>query len=177
MAKHGRFARLHVKHKEAHRSLAEFKLEAFREFVTMRLHHFDQQLGSGRHPCVQFATRTNPVFDPWHELFYPSGRKVVPEQVAQLLSPLALAVWFMDDGAADHAGVTLQTHSFKREEVELLVAAMRERFVLEANVRRNKGRWIIYIGSSQLGRLREILEPHILREFGYKLVPRRSRTP
>lgn len=93
------------------------------------------------------------------------------------LSPLAVAVWFMDDGAADHAGLTLQTHGFERREVDLLVAALEERFGLATNPRSNKGRWLIYIRARSLRRFAELVEPHLLAELSYKLLPRRSRTP
>ncbi len=120
LAKHGRWHRLHVKHRAAHRGLAEFKRQAFADFVSMPLHEFDQLLAGRRYPCVQFATRTHPVFSEWHSRFYRGRRKVVPSEIDRLLTPLAVAVWFMDDGAADHWGVTFQTHSFDVEEVEVL---------------------------------------------------------
>ena len=110
LAKHGRFHRLHVKHQLSQRALAEMKRDAFGEFVTMRLHQFDQKLGDHLYPCVQFATRTSAVFSEWHGRFYQERRKVVPENIAAMLTPLSLAVWFMDDGGADYAGLNLQTH-------------------------------------------------------------------
>jgi hypothetical protein len=101
LAKHGRFHRLHVKHQIAQRRLAELKRDAFRDVVTMRMHEFDQRLGERRYPCVQFATRTSPLFSEWHNRFYDGRRKIVPENVAKWLTPLSMAVWFMDDGGAD----------------------------------------------------------------------------
>lgn len=177
LAQHGRYHRLHVKHKEAHRTLAELKYEVFREFISMKPHRFDQRLGERSYPCVQFATRTAPIFSEWHERFYRGSKKIVPLEIARFLSPQALAVWFMDDGAADHAGATIQTHSFDLDEVELLRSVLRVRFGLEAKLRKNKGSWILYICSTSVGPMREILGPHLLPEFGYKLSPRRSRTP
>lgn len=178
LAKHGRFHRLHVKHKAAHLSLVEFKRDIFANFVTMPLHRFDQRLGDRSYPCVQFATRTSPYFSEWHARFYRGGRKIVPRDIARELSPLSVAVWFMDDGAADHSGASLQTHSFELEEVELLVEGLRMKFDLAVNPRRDRGRWIIYVRSSSMARLREILRPHILPAFAYKvgLEPRRDHT-
>ena len=60
LARHGRYHRLHVKHRLRDLSLVELKYEVFREFISMPLHRFDQKLGSKNHPCVQFATRTSP---------------------------------------------------------------------------------------------------------------------
>ena len=177
LAKHGRHHRLHVKHKLAHRALAEFKREVFSDFVTMPLHEFDQRLGGKRFPCVQFASRTNPVFSRWHNRFYKDGRKIVPLDIASLLCPLTVAVWLMDDGAADYAGVTFQTHSFLLEEVELLITALRERFDLATGSRRNKSGWVIYVPAASVKTLSDLVSPHLLEGFGYKLEPRRTRTP
>ena len=175
LAKHGRYHRLHVKHKAAHRSLVEFKREVFAEFTTMRLHGFDQKLKGKRYPCFQFATRTSPVFSEWHNRFYEGRRKIVPNGID--LSPLAVAVWFMDDGAADYAGVTFQTHSFRADEVERLVRLLNRKFHLAANSRENKGKRLIYVSAAGLPRLRDLIDGDLLPDFRYKLIPRRERTP
>lgn len=177
LAKHGRYHRLHVKHSLRQRALAELKREAFKEFVSMPLQQFDQRLGTGRYPCVQFASRTSPAFSEWHRRFYMERRKIVPIEICELLTPLSMAVWFMDDGGADYAGLNIQTHNFELREVERLVVALAERFGLDARTRANKGRWIIYVPASQVGSLRDVVKPHMLPELRYKLVPRRERTP
>jgi hypothetical protein len=93
------------------------------------------------------------------------------------LSPLALAVWLMDDGAADYAGITFQTHSFGREGTSRLATALRERYGLRTGARKNRGSWIVYVYASSVPELRQLVEPHVLPELSYKLIPRRSRTP
>lgn len=177
LAKHGRHHRLHIKHKALHRSLAEFKYQVFESYISMPLHEFDQRLGDGLYPCVQFASRTNPVFTKWHQRFYRHGTKVVPRDIDKLLSELSMTVWFMDDGAADYAGVTLQTHNFSALEVERLVSVLRYKFDLAASSRSNKGKRIIYIKAGSLDRLHDLMDPHLLPDFAYKLTPRRLRTP
>jgi recombination protein RecA len=173
LAKHGRFHRLHVKHKAAHIALVEYKHAVFADYVTMPLHRFDQQLGDKRHPCAQFATRTSPVFSDWHRRFYREGRKHVPLDIEMLLTPLAIAVWFMDDGAADYAGVTIQTHNFVGTEVRQLVEVLSGRFHLAASPRRNKSGLVIYVAARSLPRLRELIGQDVLPDLAYTLVPRR----
>ena len=89
---HGHHARLHVKHKAAHRSLAEFKRSTFESYLSMPIHEFDQRLGGKRYPCGQFVTRTSPVFTHWRRRFYDGGRKHVPDDISDLLTPLPIAV-------------------------------------------------------------------------------------
>lgn len=177
LAMHGHHARLHVKHKAAHRSLAEFKRSSFENYVSMPLHEFDQRLRGKRYPCVQFATRTHPVLTHWRTRFYVDARKQVPDDITDLLTPLAIAVWFMDDGAADHRGVTIQTHSFDHVEVERLARALSEGFDIVATIRANKGHSFLYIGQHSLPAFEMIVRPFILEDFEYKLVPRRGLTP
>jgi len=177
LAMHGHHARLHVKHKAAHRSLAEFKRSTFESYLSMALHEFDQRLGGKRYPCVQFVTRTSPVFTHWRRRFYVDGRKQIPDDITDLLTPLAIAVWSMDDGSADHCGVTIQTHSFDHDEVERLARALSEGFDIVATIRANKGRSILYIGKQSLPAFGSIVRPFILEDLEYKLEPRRGLTP
>jgi hypothetical protein len=174
---HGRYPRLFVKHKADHEALALFKYEVFREFISMSPHRFDQRLNGRNYPCVQFVTRTHAEFSAWRRRFYQERRKIVPVDIARDLSPLALAVWLMDDGAADYAGLTFQTHSFRTEETSRLAAALRAEYGLHTSVRANRGSAIVYVTAESMPRLREIVKPHILPEFEYKLTPRRFRTP
>lgn len=177
IAKHGHHHRLFVKHKLAHRALAAWKREVFDDFTTMPLHQFDQRLNGNLYPCVQFVTRTDPVFSEWRSRFYRDSRKIVPAEISALATPVSIAVWLMDDGTADRAGVTFQTHSFELDEVERLGAMLSRKFAIEASVMKNKGRWILYVPKASLGRLRSIVDEHVLAEFAYKLVPRGNWTP
>jgi hypothetical protein len=166
-----------VKHKAAHEVLAMMKYEVFRPYVSMRPHHFDQRLNGRRYPCVQWVTRTNTVFSEWRQRFYRGRRKVVPVDIATDLSPLALAVWLMDDGAADYAGLTFQTHSFTRAETNRLAAVLRRVYGLATSVRANRGKSIVYVAARSMPRLREVVLPYVLPQLRYKLIPGRSRTP
>jgi hypothetical protein len=174
---HGRHPRLFVKHKADHEALALFKYEVFREFISMSPHRFAQRLHGRDYPCVQFVTRTDAAFSEWRLRFYRQRRKIVPTDIAVGLSPLALAVWLMDDGAADYAGLTFQTHSFTPRETNRLAAVLRRKYGLHTSTRANRGKQIVYVFAESIPRLRQIVEPHVLVELEYKLVPRRSRTP
>jgi hypothetical protein len=83
----------------------------------------------------------------------------------------------MDDGAADYAGVTIQTHSFEEHETNRLAAVLRSEFGLDAGTRRNRGKWIIYVPARSLRDLAEVVQGHFLSSLEYKLTPRRFKTP
>lgn len=48
-----------------------------------------------------FVTKSCPLLKPWYDLFYPEPlrRRVFPADLASRMTPLALAVWYMDDGS------------------------------------------------------------------------------
>jgi LAGLIDADG DNA endonuclease family len=177
IAKHGHHHRLFVKHKAAHRSLVEWKRAVFDDFTTMPLHEFEQRLNGRAYPCVQFVTRTDPVFSMWRQRFYRGRRKIVPDDIDELVTPVSIAAWLMDDGTADRAGTTFQTHSFERDEVQRLATMLQERFGLRTSLMRNRGAWIVYVYGSSLESLKALVAPHVLPQFTYKLVPRGSWTP
>lgn len=177
IAKHGHHHRLFIKHKAAHEALAAWKRDVFADFTSMPLHHFDQRLNGRLYPCVQFVTRTSPVFSTWRERFYRDRRKIVPADIEELLAPPAVAAWFMDDGTADRAGVSFQTHSFTREEVERLAAALMSRYGLKTSLNRNKGAWVVYVHGSSVADLATAIAPSLIPELAYKLVPRGTWTP
>jgi hypothetical protein len=77
---HGRNPRLFVKHKLEHETLALFKYEVFREFISMAPHRFDQRLNGRGYPCVQFVTRTSATFSAWRRRFYPEAPKGCPSR-------------------------------------------------------------------------------------------------
>jgi len=113
----------------------------------------------------------------WRERFYRDRRKIVPDGIEELLEPAAVAAWFMDDGTADRAGVSFQTHSFKVDEVELLAAVLNHRYALKTSLNRNKGAWVVYVHGSSVGALKALVGAHMLPELAYKLVPRGTWTP
>jgi hypothetical protein len=63
---------------------------------------------------ITFLTDCLPCFKELHELFYPLGKKIVPANIGDLLTPLGLAYWLCDDGSfhKSRRSVTLCTNSF-----------------------------------------------------------------
>lgn len=168
----GKFARLHVKHSANQLSLVEYKRMIFRNISTMKIRVFKQKVGKKDYNFAEFVTLTHPEFLKFHNLFYPNHKKQVPKNIKNLLkSPISLATWIMDDGSAEYAGVSLQTHSFSQKEVDILRDTIELNFGIRTGRRLNKGKWIIYFAKACLSRLKEIVEKVMLPEFRYKLIP------
>src|SRR3989338_3553721 len=118
----GNNCRLHVKHALKQLSLVNFKRKIFENITSMDVSVFNQKVGEKEYSFAEFVTLTHPEFTTYYRMFYQSSKKIIPADIHKMLvSPLSFAVWFMDDGSADYAGATLQTHCFSKIEVEKLI--------------------------------------------------------
>jgi len=67
-----------------------------------------------------------------HALFYTStaGKRlqVVPQNISELLTPIVLAIWLMDDGSIEHRAIDLHTQGFTPEGIQLLISALETNF-------------------------------------------------
>lgn len=168
----GRFARLHIKHSLNQLPLVEYKKQVFSNITTMNVSVFKQKVGKVDYNFAEFVTLTHSEFLEYYQLFYPSSKKIVPKNINQLfVNPLSLAVWIMDDGSAEYAGLSIQTHSFSEKEVDLLRNVILNNFSLTTKKKLNKGKWIIYFPKDNLPKLRNLIGELILEEFKYKLIP------
>ena len=59
-----------------------------------------------------FLTYSLPCFNYYHDLFYVDKVKKIPENIGELLTPIGLAYWAMDDGTKSGSGFHFCTHSF-----------------------------------------------------------------
>lgn len=168
----GKNCRLHIKHASWQLPLVRFKHEIFQNFVTMKIREFTQTVKGNKYAFIEFVSRTHPDFTIFYNIFYRDGKKIVPHNIEMLLTePLSLAVWFMDDGSAEYAGASFQTHCFSKSEVELLQHSLEFNFQLVTTIRQNRGKWILYVPKRSLAKFRSLVEPFILERFLYKLIP------
>jgi len=119
----------------------------------------------------EFNTFTFRSFSWIHGIFYKNGRKVIPQNIYEYLTPLALAVWIMDDGGWTNYGIRIATNSFKLKEVELLQDVIKSKYNLETTIQKIyiKDQYSIYIKKQSVNNLRNIVGPYIHFSMLYKL--------
>lgn len=111
------------------------------------------------------------VFGEYYRLFYRDKRKVVPDNIAELLtSPLSLAVWYMDDGSLDKWGLAEIYTSFYDLEVTLLLQTLKRNFGLEGKIHYHKGVHFSF-SVAETRKLCALVRPYVLPLFKYKLTP------
>ena len=110
-----------------------------------------------------------------HEMFYKlidnKTIKIVPLNIGEYLTPLALAIWFMDDGSSLNRGARITTNCFTLEEVNLLCNVLKIKYNIIATPNkcgRDKGH-IIYIHVNSMKLFIKIIKPYLLPSLYYKL--------
>ena len=119
----------------------------------------------------EFNTFTFKSFNWIHKLFYKKGKKVVSVKLEQFLTPLALAVWIMNEGTWAKSEVRLYTNSFKLEEVQYLINLLKKLFDLNCSVQNMNipHQYSIYVKSESILKLRNLVLPYIIPAMHYKL--------
>ena len=118
----------------------------------------------------RFRTISHPELTEIGKLFYRNRIKVVPKEIASLLTPLGLAVWFMDDGGRHPTGYLLNTQCFTKKELALLQDALFRVFnIKHTSLHKNKNGWRLYIKAASRQHFRKIIEPFMLPQMMYKL--------
>ena len=122
-----------VHHGQRQQSLVDWKYAELARYVRSA----PKTSGNGYY----FRTVTHPRLAELRESFYAGQRKIVPIKVlASDLTEFGLAVWIMDDGAADGNQLRLNTQSFSVEETEELAGLIRAKFGVVVTVNRDKER-------------------------------------
>jgi hypothetical protein len=119
----------------------------------------------------EFNTFTFRSFNWIYKLFYKKGTKTVNVKLEQYLTPLALAVWIMDNGGWAKPGVRISTDSFKLEQVQFLANLLKKLFDLNYTVQNinTPGQYSIYIKGESILKLIKLILPHVIPSVRYKL--------
>ena len=124
--------------------------------------------------ALRFRTLSHPELTNYRNLFYKNKRKVIPENLFELLNPVVLAVWYMDDGNIRKQngsvyGYYLNTQSFTYQENVKLSKILEQKFGIDSYVLRNKGGYRLYFGSKSKNLFPKIIEKYIIPSLQYKI--------
>lgn len=164
-------ARLKIEHCIRQQEYVAWKYDMWKERVLTppQLKSKQDRLGSAS-INVWFNTISHSELFEWHSRFYTDCRKTVPKDLA--LTPLALAVWFMDDGSRksrECRGLYLNVQCYRQSEVEMLRTCLERDFELTTTTRQQADGLQIYFPSSEAPSFTEIVKPHLLESMMYKL--------
>jgi ubiquinol-cytochrome c reductase cytochrome b subunit len=168
-----------VSHSEKQKNYVFWKYERLKRLVKTppwreeRIYHKDR---SRKTISWRFQTLSNKVFFELYNSFYKNGKKIIPKNLTSLLenSPLALAVWLMDDGNRNHQSVFLNTQSFSLREQKKLSQILKDIYGFNVTINshsRSKDVELfrIRIDTESTKKLKHVVKDYMLPQFYYKI--------
>lgn len=118
---------------------------------------------SGRtYSSVYFELRQ--YFRPWRAIFYQETGKTFPRNL--VLSPLSLAVWYMDDGCWTGEKLIIATEGFSDKDRDAIQTMFWKQFGIETIVGKNRK---LVIRKQSHTTFCSLISPHIITSMKYKL--------
>lgn len=120
---------------------------------------------------IRFHTWTYDQFNIIHKLWYNSNnKKILPNNLKDYFTPLALAIWIMDDGGKINTGLKIATNNFTLKEVEYLQILLKDIYNIDSSIHKTGtiNQYNIYIKSTSMPLLVNIVKPYIIPSMKYK---------
>ena len=162
----GKSFRLQVEQKAEHKDYVFWAAEIFENWVLTQPKYLAQ------HQSFRFRTIAHPQMTELRKTFYPVKRKIIPPNIKEIfVHPISLAVWFMDDGALSSSKktVTISTHSFTKDENQLLIDCLKDNFNLKVNLNWDSKGNRLYVPVGSIKKFKEIVSPYMHPLMVYKL--------
>jgi|EP01039_Chlorochromonas_danica_P011485 hypothetical protein len=166
-------------HKLAHESYITHKYQILRDFCETppKLSTVIDRRTNKIYQRFTFQTICADDFRYYALLFYKqqldkSWKKQIPSTISKLLTPQALAYWYMDDGALKWRGksnsVRICTDLFSGNEINLLKKTLETNFSLKISIEKKDSIQRLSILEESYPILKTLIEPYLLPCMFYK---------
>jgi len=114
----------------------------------------------------RFFTRSLPELNPFYDRFYSNGKKKIDKTIT--LTPLTLAVWYMDDGSKSYKSCYFNSQSFDLTSQNYLIDAL-NMLNIEARLNKDKIYSRIRVLTSSTPNLMNTIGPYVIKSMRYKI--------
>lgn len=167
MFKKGKNASGKIEHCEKQLEFIKFKhkiLENLSADIYLS-NRIDNRFINSNYIAYSFRINTNPDLNIFYNMFYNNGKKFIPKDLS-LLTPLAIAIWFMDDGSKTKESYTIATNSFLKEDVNRLREYLYNQYNIETTIQKSNA---IYIKVNSQKIFTNLISPFIIESMQYKM--------
>ena len=173
--------RLKVEHSYKQKDYVDWLYREFRNWVRTKPRMRNVNVFGNTYLNYGFSTYGHRLLGEFKKRFYKKKKKIVPDDLEKDITPLGLAIWYMDDGSIKskkHKGAFLNTQEFKNNEIKKLQRILRKKFGIKSTTRdqtRNqKTKKQIYLGGKSGEKFIKLIKPYIIPSMRYK-IPRALR--
>lgn len=170
----GRTYRLKVEHSLQQKDYVDWKYKVFKNWVLTEPKIREYSAYGLDRNNYRFSTVSNGSLRFYAQQFYQNGKKIVPKLISKLLTPLVLAVWFMDDGSTkshQHKALVIHSQSFSKFDLLRVIKVLEDKFQIKSVLRKRQdgSGYIIYLLSETIDKFISLVGEYILSSMKYKL--------
>ncbi len=122
--------------------------------------------GNAERIGYRFYTKNLPEITSFYKRFYPSGIKIIPFGIN--LTPLTMAVWYMDDGSRSYKSCYFNTQCFDLKSQNNLIRAFKK-LGIKSRLNKDKIYHRIRITTGSTPLLMKRIKPYIIKSMRYKI--------
>ena len=170
----GKTYRLKIEHSMTQKDYVDWKYKVFKNFTLSEPRiHKRMSYGSVRENHC-FSTVSHGSLRFYGQQFYQNNKKVMPVMISKILTPLALAVWFMDDGSIkskQHRALVIHSQSFNKKDLEKVIEILNKKYKIKSVLRKRKdgNGYVLYLLSETINVFVDLVKEFILPSMKYKL--------
>ena len=166
-------ARLRLEHGYQQKDYLFWKVEKLRQLFQGKPVYLERvhPLTKRTYKYWRHQSQSTPYLGKIRNIFYPKGKKEIPDNLEEYINPLMLAVWYMDDGyyyQRDKCGY-LYLGNVSEKEANIVSLAILKQFDIQTNVKQKKKGFAIYFPRTQVEKLKLLIKRHIIDYFNYKI--------
>ncbi len=170
----GRTYRLKIEQSKLHKEYVDWLYVEFKGLTLTEPQEKIKRIGEKFYQNYGFQTISCGNFRFFAQQFYDlsSKKKKIPKMIGKLLGPLALAVWFMDDGqikSKKHRALLINVQCFSKKDLEILQFSLRDKFQIDTALKVEKQGFRIYLLSKTIDNFLSVVSPSIIPSMRYKL--------
>jgi hypothetical protein len=167
-------ARLRIHHGWRQKELIFWKYKVLKNLVSCpprKIVCWKNPKNSENYYSWYFHTLTLIELKDFHQKFYQGKKKRLPQEIFEILTPVSLAVWIMDDGCYDRGSLILNTHHLTLEGNKIIQKVLKRKFNLSTGINKDRNHWRLRFLKSEFQKLKNLIEPFLIHSMRYKIVP------
>ena len=156
-------------HKIEHYEYCKYKYEILaRRCSNFTIHNKFDKRTNRNYQQVFCKLAASSLLNPIYKAFYKNKVKIISKEYINKLSPLGIAIWFMDDGSSDSCGYKFAVDCFSDNDIQLLREMLLNKFNIYTTYHKNQNK-SIHVLMKSAKQFKSLVEPYICDCMKYKL--------
>ena len=164
-------ARIRIQQSLSQKRLVKWKYERLKRLVGTRPRVVSNG-GYGKLLCA-FSTLSFPELKDIYEMTHVGTKKAITTQWLESIShPIALAVWYMDDGSQGRSAMFIHTEGYSQKENKMLSAWLTDRWNIENKIISVGKYWRLQFPATGRDFFQDLIREYVIPEMSYKILPK-----